>query len=94
MLFEGSLLSFPQQFGFNPFFSKRLTESIKMSYKSVFGLCNYISVIVFSVGIASLAKRFLNDKPPGLQTLLDACIINACNAYMIHVLIMNGLYGK
>ena len=65
-----------------------------MSYKSVFGLCNYISVIVCSVGIASLAKRFLNDKPPGLQTLLDACIINACNAYIIHVLIMNGLFGK
>ena len=64
------------------------------NYKRVLGLCNYISVIVFSVGVASLVKRFLNDKPPGLQTLLDACLINACNAYIIHVFIMNGLFGK
>ena len=65
-----------------------------MAYKNVFELCNYISVIIFGVGVASLVKRFLKDKPPGLQTLLDECIINACNAYIIHVLIMYGFFGK
>ena len=65
-----------------------------MSYISVFELCNFISVIIFSVGVALLVKRFLKDKPPGLQTLLDACIINTCNAYITHIVIMNGFYGK
>ena len=65
-----------------------------MSYKSLFELCNYISVIIFGVGVASLVKKFLNDKPPGFQTLLDACIVNACNAYIIHIFVMYGFFGK
>ena len=62
--------------------------------KAFFEASNYILVAAFGSGVAILVKRFLQNKPPGLQSLLDVCLMNVCDAYVIPNLFGNLAYGK
>ena len=61
--------------------------------KAIAEVSNYILVSAFGSGVAILVKRFFQHKPPGLQSLLDICLIKFCDAYMIQNLLGNLSYG-
>ena len=64
-----------------------------MMLGTILQVSNHVLGCIVGTLAALIVKLFLKSKPPGLQTFLDTCMVEASNAYVIYNLSCNLAQG-